>query len=184
MRTSLARISKIHEIPILQGRVIVVGPYSECPPGYLGRVPLASDGRRHYMDNARWVYRDFMFPEPKRQPSSILQSPSLFLIAPHVTLQFFRPESFPASGSHVMLRAAMPETPINKDRYVLPRKGDIRSPSGGRRMNAKSKAEPPEGASDGSLGGCIGPTYSGHLLGAGQRHREIPDLSSFRTGSF
>lgn len=70
-----------------------------------------------------------MLPDPQHRPSYIHQPAIGVTISTAIGFYLLLPETSIVFRPAGMLRAAMPETPINEDGQLLPREGDVGTPT-------------------------------------------------------
>jgi hypothetical protein len=124
-------------------------------------------------------FEDFMLPYTENSPSDILQPLRLDGIPPAILGKLFRPELLRASRSHVMVRAAVPETAVDEHRDARAGENDVRSPSWRRSVYPITETGIPKCTAKCHLRASVPAPDPCHLLRSVQRHHAslIPRVS-------
>ena len=105
-----------------------------------------------------------VFPDPDHAPVLQLQFEGLADIALDILTQLVGPELHPASRSDIVVRASMPETPIDEDRHLLGGEYHIWTSCGRLCLEPIPQPQSPQSRPQDPLWFRVGPSDTGHLL--------------------
>jgi hypothetical protein len=122
----------------------------------------------------RVVVLRFVLPEPEDAPPLIEERASLPTVAFEIGAELVAPELLLRPRADIVLRAAMPETAVDKDDHVLAREYEVWSSSWRSQSNAVPQSPLPENAPDSHLWRRLRLANGCHLLGARHSHGRQP----------